>query len=134
MLHIVSQLRRRLRWEKRRTVTGVIGAVLVMTGVGFAAAAAWAALAPLVGAPGASLILAAIFGGLGLVVISLSGADTPPPIDSPLAQLNRGPAPDGRTLTGAQDGETGPKKDLPPLMEAFLFGMTVYLQNQKRRP
>jgi len=132
MLHIVSQLRRRLRWEKRRTVTGVIGALLVMTGVGFAAAAAWAALAPLVGAPVASLILAAIFGGLGLVVISLSGADTPPPIDSPLAQLNRGSAPHGRT--GAQDGETGPKKDLPPLMEAFLFGMTVYLQNQTRRP
>ncbi len=132
MLQIVSQMRRRLDWEKRRTVMALIGTLLVMTGVGFAAAAAWAALVPLVGAPGASLILAAVFGGLGLVVISLSGADTPPPIDSPLAQLKRGSASSGRTT--AQNGETGTKTELPPLMEAFLFGMTVYLQNQKRKP
>lgn len=126
MLRIVSQLRARLRWETRRTVTGVVGALLLMTGVGFAAAAAWAALAPIVGAPGASLILAAIFTGLGLLVISLCGAQDKPPIDSPLAQLKRRPAPKG--------GDAGPKQDMPPIVEAFLFGMTVYLQNQKRKP
>jgi hypothetical protein len=126
MLLIFKQLRRRLDWEARRTVMGGVGALLVFTGVGFAAAAAWTALAPIVGVPGASLILAAIFTGLGLVVISLRGAQAKPPIDSPLAQQLRRPA--------QQAGEAGPKQDLPPLMEAFLLGMTMYLQNQKRKP
>ncbi|MGY6627659.1 MAG: hypothetical protein ACXIVL_04020 [Oceanicaulis sp.] len=126
MLHIFSQLRQRLRWETRRTVTGGVGALLVITGVGFAAAAAWSALAPIVGAPGASLILAAVFSGLGLVVISLRGGQDKPPIDSPLAQLKTRPAPKG--------ANAGSRQEMPPLMEAFLFGMTVYLQNQKRKP
>lgn len=126
MLLIFKQVCARLDWEKRQTVTGVIGALLVMTGVGFAAAAAWSALAPVVGVPGASLILAAIFTGLGLVVISLRGAQTKPAIDSPLAQLKRRPATKPRAATHGQE--------MPPIMEAFLFGMTVYLQNQKRKP
>lgn len=126
MLHIFSQLRQRLRWETRRTVTVGVGALLIITGVGFAAAAAWSALAPIVGATGASLILAAIFTGLGLVVISLCCAQDKPPIDSPLAQTKTRPVPKGINA--------GSSQEMPPLMEAFLFGMTVYLQNQKRKP
>ncbi|MCH8488332.1 MAG: hypothetical protein LAT81_00195 [Oceanicaulis sp.] len=126
MLLIFKQIGARLDWHKRRTLMGAAGVVLVMTGVGFAAAAAWTALAQVVGVSGASAILAAIFTGLGLVVISLRGAQDKPPIDSPLAQLKRRPPP--------SDGAPGPKQEMPPIVEAFLFGMTVYLQNQKPKP
>jgi SNF family Na+-dependent transporter len=126
MLHIVSQIGDRLDWQKRRTAMALAGSVFVIAGIGFASAAGWSALEALYGPSGASLIMAGAFFAVGLVLFIARALQKKPKIDSPLEQL--------RIAAAAPGGE--PRRrggDVPPLMEAFMLGLSLYVQSRKRK-
>ena len=121
MLAAFSQLRDRANLQLRRTAMLSFGAVLMAIGGGFIAAAAWIGLAPLMGAVGASLALGAVFVVAGAIAIGLRGTRPAPAMDAGMQRMS-----------GA-DGLFRPGGDFPPVMEAFLFGVAVYLQMRNRR-
>ena len=121
---VIQQLRQRARWHVRRTLMGGIGVALVLTGGGFGVAALWLALAPQVGAVGAALILGSGFAGAGLIVLSLSGGAPPHP------EEGRGSGGQAAPGGAPPKGLYRPRGDHPPLMEAFLLGLSVYLETR----
>ena len=123
MMQLVSQFRRTAEWHARRTAMLSVGVVLLAIGGGFVVAAVWIGLAPLLGALGTSLVIGAVFLGGGLVVLGLRSS-------GPAPRVRGGDA--GMRMSGAQ-GTFRPGRDFPPLMEAFLFGVAIYLQTRKRR-
>lgn len=123
MLVPYHQIRLRLQWQMRQLVIAVLGAALLTVGVGFLLSAGWMVLAqefsPLV----ANLACGAIFFGLGLIVLAVRGRGAPviPTVDQQLrAQAARG------------EGYK-PRGDFPALMEAFLFGVSIYAQIKNRK-
>lgn len=63
----------------RRSALGLAGALLLAVGLGFVTAAVWRSLALSYGSIGASLILGAIYLGLGLVCLAFARWSEPPP-------------------------------------------------------
>lgn len=125
MLTLVGQIRRKAGWHARRTVLLSVGGVLMAIGGGFMVAAAWIGLAPILGILGTALVLGAVFVGAGLIVIALRNARPEPKVAGMDERL--------RQMSGA-DGLFRPGGDFPPVMEAVLFGMAVYLQSRNRKP
>lgn len=117
-------LRLKARWAARRTVTAVIGGLLLATGAGFLTAAAWMVLAaefsPLI----ANLACGALFLGAGLVALVL-GKSQPEPRLPTINEALRAQAAEGR----AKARQT----EFPALMEAFLFGVATYSQMRNRQ-
>ena len=124
MMHLVSQFRRMAEWHARRTAMLSVGVVLLSIGGGFVVAAAWIGLAPLLGALGTSLVIGAVFLGAGLIVLGLRSSGPAPRVRVGDEGLRR--------MSGA-DGRSRPTGDFPPVMEAFLFGLSLYLQIRNRR-
>jgi hypothetical protein len=121
---LFQQVRQRAEWQVKRSLMGAIGMALVLIGGGFGVAAIWMAIEPHTGAIGASLILGAVLCGAGLVVLSLRRT-TPQPLDQS----------DPRHERRTQDRSKGmyrPGGLHPPLMEAFLLGLSVYLEYRNR--
>ena len=124
MLTLVSQIRDKARWHARQTVMLSVGGVLMAIGGGFIVTAAWIGLAPLLGVLGTALVLGAVFVGAGLIVLALRSARPEPEVDGIDARL--------RQMSGGSDPYR-PGGDFPPVMEAFLFGVAVYLKNRDRK-
>ena len=124
MLSVVSQLRHKAEWHARRTVMLSAGVVLLAIGGGFIVAAAWIGLAPILGALGTALVLGAVFVGAGLSVIGLRSARPEPTVSS---------LDEGLRHMSAAGGPFRPRGNFPPVMEAFLFGVSIYLQTRNRR-
>lgn len=123
MLVPYQQIQLRLQWQMRQLVMAALGAALLALGCGFLVAAGWLILAeefsPLI----ANLACGAILCGLGLIMLALRGRGAPvvPTVDQQLrAQSARG------------EGYR-PKGDFPALMEAFLFGVSIYSQIKNRK-
>ena len=124
MLQIVHQLRDKAEWHARRTALLSLGGVLVAIGGGFIVVAAWIALVPVLGALVTALVLGMVFLGAGLIVLALRNARPAPRVtrvDEGLRQMS------------GRGGVFRPTGDFPPVLEAFLFGVTVYLQMRNRR-
>lgn len=124
MMKLVNQVRRKAEWHARRTVMLSVGGVLMAIGGGFIVAAAWIGLAPILGLLGTALVLGAAFVGAGLIVIAMRNLRPEPKITGPQERL--------REMSGAE-GLFRPGEDFPPVMEALLFGVAVYLQSRNRR-
>ncbi|TVP99986.1 MAG: hypothetical protein EA338_06035 [Roseinatronobacter sp.] len=123
MLVPYHQIRLRLQWQMRQIVIAALGGALLAVGGGFLVSAGWLILAeefsPLI----ASFACGAILCGLGLIVLAFRGRGAPviPTLDQQLrAQSARG------------EGYR-PKGDFPALMEAFLFGVSIYAQIKNRK-
>ena len=124
MMQLVRQFRRTAEWHARRTVMLAVGGVLLAIGGGFVVAAAWIGLVPLLGTLGTSLVIGAAFVGSGLVVLGLRGSRPEPRISG---------VDEGRRRLSGAEGLFRPGGDFPPVMEAFLFGVSIYLQTRNRR-
>ena len=123
MLALVGQIRRKAEWHARRTVLLSVGGVLLAIGGGFIVAAAWIGLAPILGTLGTALVLGGVFLGAGLVVIAMRNARPEPKVAGLDERLRQ---------TAGADGPYRPAGDFPPVLEALLFGVTVYLQSRNR--
>jgi len=105
---------------------GAVGMIFVLIGGGFGVAAVWMAIAPHVGEMGAALIIGAVFFGLGLVILAIGSAPRRPAA---------APAPEvgARESAATAKGMYRPSGQHPPVMEAFLLGLSVYLETRNRR-
>lgn len=124
MLTVVRQLRLKAGWHARQTALLSVGGILVAIGGGFVVAAAWIGLVPILGSLGTALVLGAVFIGAGLIVIGLRNAQPAPRAAS---------IDDGLRQMAGKRGMFRPDGEFPPVMEAFLFGVSVYLQVRNRR-
>jgi len=125
MVGLIQKVRLQAELQMKRALMGIIGALLILVGGGFGVAAAWVALEAEIGSAYASLIIAAVFLGLGLLVLSLSNVLTRPPV-APAVAPDPIAAPPPR-------GIYRPSGLHPPVMEAFLLGLSVYLETKNRR-
>jgi len=118
-----QHIRLKVQWQIRQVVLAAIGGAFLVTGGGFFVASGWMILArefsPLI----ANLACGAALCGLGLIALAFRGRGEPhiPTIDQ-------------RLRARAARGENyQPKGDFPALMEAFLFGVSVYTQVKNRK-
>ncbi|WP_224825073.1 hypothetical protein [Cognatishimia sp. MH4019] len=91
----------------RRAALGICASILIAVGIGFLTTAGWIVLEVAFGALQAALIIAAIYSGVGLVIIGvlMSSGDS-----------EQTPKPE--TTETAAKAVTA-----PPLVEAFLYGL-----------
>lgn len=122
MLPAPAALRLYAVGNARRAGVLAAGAVTMAIGAGFLLAALWSAAALAMGPVLASLALAALLVGAGLIVIALA----PPAPPKPQAP---------RQLRWITEAATPwePTGRLSPAAEAFLFGVSVAVQMRNRR-
>jgi hypothetical protein len=120
MLFPVQQAKARLDWHKRRLLLGVAGLVMLKIGAAFLVAAIWLVLAAEFSPVIATLVCAALFFGAGLVVLALRGARPKPEAPS----LEERAQADGRLHRTLAH---------PALLEALLFGVSVYREVRRGR-
>lgn len=105
----------------RRALLNACGGVLVAIGLGFLTCAAWIMLEDAYSAIAAALVLAGIYGGLGLILLGVAASsgtrDKADPETAPLRDPSAPPQP------GA----------MPPLVEAFMIGLNAALAARGRR-
>lgn len=123
MLFPYQHIRLKVQWQVRQIAIAALGVALLALGGGFLVAAVWMVLArefsPLI----ANLACGATLFGLGLIVLAFRGRGEP--------QI---PSIDQRLRAQAARGENyQPKGEFPALMEAFLFGVSVYTQVKNRK-
>ena len=106
----------------RRVGVLVWGAACLAVGGMFLLAALWMTVAAQFGPIAASLTLAALLFGVGLLL--LARAPAMPPLPSPAERLRQ---------SGIDRAPFRPSGQLPPLAEAFLFGIAVALQIRSHR-
>lgn len=111
--HVLADLRRRARALR----FALAGGLLVAVGAVFLTVAVWIALEESAGALFAATVIGAVYLGAGLVFIGLSVASRRPPRPS---------------APPAGDRPPPARKPLPPLMEAFLFGLSAGMGTERR--
>ena len=122
MLPPLTEVKQVARGTARRTAFLTAGGVLVLVGFGFLLAALWLGLETAFGPLAASLVVAGLLLGVGLLVLGL--APRQPVFKSMDARLRK----------QARDGGLyQPTGAIPPLAEAFLFGLAVSMQIKNRR-
>ncbi|MCC5970578.1 MAG: hypothetical protein JJU15_11535 [Pararhodobacter sp.] len=122
MLPPLAEAREVARGTARRTAFLVAGGVLVMIGVGFLLSALWLVVEEAFNALAASLLVAGVLLGVGLLVLGL--APRQPRFTSVDARLRH---------TAGKGGLYQPTGAFPPVAEAFLFGLAVAMQIKNRR-
>ncbi|MBL4916679.1 hypothetical protein [Szabonella alba] len=116
-----------LQLQARNLVLGLIGGILVAIGAGFLVTALWMLLAEQFDAKIASLVIGGVILGGGLIVMALRGSGRSSGHRSKSARLDE----EQRLAAAAaarQSRPFGPGGPYPALMEAFLLGVTTYLQ------
>lgn len=115
----------------RRAVLG-LGAMLLLTvGLAFLTVAAFIALAALRDPLFAALVIGLAYLGLGLILMALAGRRPPaPPQPSPEELAERAARRDAALRAAMAEAglHVPPKGESPPLIEAFLFGLTMALR------
>jgi len=124
MAQAMQQMMHMARLQARNLVLGLVGAMLVAVGAGFLVTALWSLLAEQFDTIIASLVIGGLFLGFGLIVFALRGGRRP---DHPAAVTDAQRA----AAAGRPFGSRGA---YPVLMEAFLLGVTTYLQIRSVRP
>jgi hypothetical protein len=124
MLIPVTEIRQKVAWHGRRVVLAAVAGVLLAIGGGFLLAALWSAVRVEFGPIIASLALAGLFILAALVVLLMRRSRPEPRIPSFEEQVERARA----------QGKSYPDPDrVPALLDAFLFGMNLYLRLRERR-
>ncbi len=124
MLIPVREIKQKAQWHGRRAVLAAMAGVLLAVGGAFLLAALWSAIRVEFGPIVASLALAGVFIIAALVVLYLRRSRPEPRIPSFEEQVERARA----------QGKPYPDPDrLPALLDAFLFGMNLYLRLRDRR-
>ena len=118
----LQQMIQTARREARNLVLGLVGALLVAIGAGFLVSALWTVLAEHYDAKIASLVIGGLFLGFGLIAMALRGSK------------GRMAAPASKQGATASAPPFGPGGAYPALMDAFLLGVTTYLQIRQARP
>jgi hypothetical protein len=123
MLPSAAELGFFARITARRGALLAAGGVMIAVGTGFVLAAIWTLIAQVYGPVAASLGVAGLVMGMGFLLIGL--APRQPVLTTPAQKLRV------KAATGAAFRPTG---QMPPVVEAFLFGVSVALQLRNRRP
>jgi cytochrome c biogenesis protein CcdA len=121
MLPSVADVKHYARTTARRGVMFAAGGVLVAVGGAFLLAALWSFIAQHFGPVIASLGIGVLILGAGLVVMSM--APRQPTLPTPAQKLR----------VNASARPFKPTGQFPPVIEAFLFGISVALQVRNRR-
>ncbi len=124
MSRLTADLRRRVEWQTRHIALAVIGGALVLMGLGFIISALWLLIAREISPLAASTSLGLLFLGAGLVVFVLRARSPQPRVAPAEAHLRD---------AARRDRLYRPEGEFPALLEAFLFGVTTYLQMKNRR-
>lgn len=90
------------------------GLLLCAIGTGFLTAAGWLALAPIVGAATTATIIAAIYLGVGCIIIGVAAQ----------GQTHSSPPPKPQTTQAP---------DAPPILQAFMYGLQAGAQSDRAR-
>jgi hypothetical protein len=122
MLPPLAEVGHVARGTARRSVFLMAGGALVLVGTAFLIAAMWIAVEQAFGSLAASLVVAGVLLGIGLLVLAL--APHQPRFTSVDARLRQ------KARTGGLYQPTG---TLPPVAEAFLFGLAVSMQIRNSR-
>ena len=122
MLPSRADLRRFASGAARRAAVLAAGGLCLAIGGGFLLSALWLVTAERFGSVVASLAMAGLLMGAGLILLVLAPA--PPTLPTPADRLRK---------AGAQGTAYRPSGHLPPLAEAFLFGLSVALQVRSQR-
>jgi len=124
MLLPTREIRDRAAWTGRRVALAAVAGALLAASLAFLCAAIWVVLRDEFGSAVASLGLAVFFAvGAGIVLLMRSSPPEPrlPSFDE---QLRRARA-EGRSYP--------PPERLEAMVDAFLFGMNLYLRLRARR-
>ncbi len=106
----------------RRALLRIVGGVLLAIGAGFLTAALWIMLEEVYSAMAAAFILAAIFIGIGLILLGVAASAA-----TREARIARAEA--------AREAAAPPgARAMPPLAEAFFAGLNAALAARGRRP
>ncbi len=123
MLLPIPEIKAKAAWHVRRTALAAIAGVMLAIGGAFLIAAVWSAVAAEFGPVIASLALALLFILIAIVLLVMRRSKPEPQIPSFQEQVARARA----------TGKPYPDPDrLPALLDAFLFGMNLYLRLRDR--
>jgi len=122
MLPQLAEMKQVARGMARRTAVLAAGGALMFVGGGFVVAALWIGLEDAFGAIAATLVVAILLLGLGLLVFGLAPRE---PRLIEVAPPLRKTAHDGRLFQHAGA--------LPPMVDAFLFGLAIAMQIRNNR-
>jgi len=124
MLIPIREIKQKLQWHGRRGVLAAVAGVLLAIGGAFLLAAIWSAIRIEFGPVVASVALSLVFILAALIVLYLRRKKPEPRIPSFEEQVERERA----------QGKPYPDPDrIPALLDAFLFGMNLYLKLRDRR-
>lgn len=115
MPHRFPYMRAQARQQIRRVIIAAAGALMLAIGVGFLVAALWKVMAAEFSPVVASIVIAVVFLGSGLVAMAVA-RQAPDP--APLHRRAQADTADPDDLA----------RDYPALTEAFLFGLRIYRQ------
>lgn len=122
MFPSLAEIRQAASTTARRTAFQVAGGAIMLVGAAFLIVALWIAIEEAFNALAAALVVAGVLLALGLAVMGL--APKKPHV----------PSADVRLRQSARKGTLyQPTGNLPPLAEAFLFGLAVSAQIKNRR-
>jgi hypothetical protein len=122
MLPSAAELGFFARITARRGALIAAGGLLVAVGTGFVLAAIWTLIAQVYGPVAASLGVGGLVLGAGILLIAL--APRQPVLPTPAQKLR---------LNAAAGPAFRPTGQFPPMVEAFLFGISIALQLRNSR-
>ena len=119
MTGVIDHLKARSAHAARRAALGAGATALIIVGAGFLTSAAWMLLAQMQSPLFAATVIGSAYVGVGLVCIGivLSSSDHTP----------------ASTATSHSSENAKRAADLPPLAEAFVFGLNAGLSADQRR-
>lgn len=123
MLLPVHQLQRKAAWHARRLQLTAVGGALFAIAGAFLTAAIWMAIRGELGPIMASLIVGTLFAATGGLVMYLRRSRPEPTVPTISQQFRS---------AGSKGTLYQPRGQFPPLLEAFLFGASTYLQLRDR--
>ncbi|WP_113912467.1 phage holin family protein [Roseovarius dicentrarchi] len=119
---LVSAIKDRSARAVRRALIIVVGGIFIAIGVGFLTSAAWITLEDVYSSIAASLIIAGVYLGIGLIALGVASSS---------GKQDAEPAP----RTPLNDPATPPQPGaLPPLAEAFIIGLNAAYAARGRGP
>lgn len=123
MLPRPSDLQRYARNESRRLAVLAAGWLFVATGTGFLLAAVWMLVAEQFGPVAASFALTGLTAGLGILIVLMA----------PRQQDMIKPPTERRRRPAERQNLFRPDGDMPPLVQALLFGISIALDVRARQ-
>lgn len=116
-----ARVEQKVAQAARKTALGAGAALALLVGIAFLTAAAWIYIAATVDTFIAAIVIGAFYVGLGFVLLGLASA-----------REKSGPEPAG--VKSAPEPNPDAPSNLPPLAQAFIFGMEAGAAAKRRKP